>query len=250
MSLSCILKFCFLFPLDITCKDHCLFLSTHTHKHIKKGILFHYYFLSFLFLLQLWVQLGKEGVGKGTRWEEWDGMEGEEGSVCAWGDVVSSREAVPVREITMVVICAIKKEGNTAEGMSLHSCEGLLITPPPRKPTPPSPVLLSTAGEQQSPCRNRHKAAVPNPATVGTGAAWAKTQTRGTCHPLPAARTFILLTFCFCMVIILFNNRIFGKGTSIAAEKKKKKKVFMNNGTFQIHLVSETFFSFLLQPII
>lgn len=28
-------------------------------------------------------------------------------------------------------------------------------------------------------------------------------------------------------------------------QMQKKKKVFMNNGTFQIHLVSETFFSFL-----
>jgi hypothetical protein len=29
-----------------------------------------------------------------------------------------------------------------------------------------------------------------------------------------------------------------------------EKKLFMNNGTFQIHLVSETFFSFSPQPII
>lgn len=54
-----------------------------------------------------------EGVGKGMRWEEWGDMEGEEESACVWGDVVSSGEAVPVRKITMVVICVIKKEGNT-----------------------------------------------------------------------------------------------------------------------------------------
>lgn len=200
-------------------------VHTHTQTH-KKWPSFSLLFSFFSFPASA---VGPAGEGRSGKRHEvggvgWNGGRGRE-CLCV-GDVVSSREAVPVREITMVVICAIKKEGNTAEGMSLHSCEGLLITPPPRKPTPPSPVLLSTAGEQQSPCRNRHKAAVPNPATVGTGAAWAKTQTRGTCHPLPAARTFILLTFCFCMVIILFNNRIFGKGTSIAAEKKKKKSVY------------------------
>lgn len=167
----------------------------HTHISTKKNRhLFHYYFLFFSFPASAVGPAG-EGVGKGTRWEEWDEMEGEERSVCVWGGHGVLQEAVPVREITMVVICAIKKEGNTAEGMSLHSCEGLLITSPPYKPTPASPVLLSTGGEQKSPCRNWHRAAAPNPATVGTGAARAKMQTRDTCHPLPAARTFIILTF-------------------------------------------------------
>lgn len=46
----------------------------------------------------------EEGVGKGMGWDERDEKEGEEASMCAWGDDVSSREAVPVRAITMVVI--------------------------------------------------------------------------------------------------------------------------------------------------
>lgn len=46
----------------------------------------------------------EEGVGKSMGWDEWDEKEGEEMSVCAWGDDASSGEAVPVRDITMVAI--------------------------------------------------------------------------------------------------------------------------------------------------
>lgn len=135
--------------------------------------------------------------------------------------------------------------------MSFHSCEGLLITSPHiPTPLPSFPHRCHSLWEETSKslCRYWHKPAAPDLGAWAQGAL-----PRPKCRPsppcpTPAARTFILLTFCFCMVIIPFNNRIFGKGTSIAAEKKKK--VFMNNGTFQIHLVSETFFSFLLQPII
>ena len=135
--------------------------------------------------------------------------------------------------------------------MSFQSCEGLLITSP-HISTPPSPFPHHCHSPwketSKSPCRNWHKPATRTPSAADTGGLPSPTcRQRPPIHP-PAARTFILITFCFCTVIILFNNRVFGKGTSIAAEKKKR--VFMNNGTFQIHLVSETFFSFLLQPII
>lgn len=166
----------------------------HTHAHTQKKKASFSLLFSFFSFPASAVGPAGEGVGRGTRWEEWDETEGEEGSVCAWGDVVSSGEAIPVREITMVVICVIKKEGNTAEGMSLHSCEGLLITSP-HKPTPP---LTSAALHGRRTAKSLQKLAqssCPQPPTAGTGAAWAKMHTQDTCHPLPAARTFILLTF-------------------------------------------------------
>lgn len=206
----------------------------------QNGLFIFLLFIFSLFLLHSWAQ------EKGMGWEECNEKEGEERSVSVWGDAVSSWEAVPVMDITIVVTWAIKKEGNTAERMSFHSCEGLLMTPPHVPPPPHSfPHLCHSPHEEHSrnPCANWHKG-LP---TTGALQAWGG-QKQAKATLTPAAGTFILLTFCCCMVIILFNNRIFGKGASIAAEKKKK--VFMNNGTFQIHLVSETFFSFLLQPII
>lgn len=107
-----------------------------------------------LFLLHSWAQEKEMG------WEECDEKEGEERSVSTWGDAVSSWEAVPVMDITMVVTWAIRKEGNTAERMSFHSCEGLLMTPPHVPPSPHSFLHSCHSPREEhsrSPCAYWHK---------------------------------------------------------------------------------------------
>lgn len=86
--LSCTFKFCF---LDSVQRSP-LFLV-----HKMDSLFFFFYLFFSLFLLHLWAQ--EKEIG----WEECDEKEGEERSVSAWGDAVSSWEAVPVMDITMVV---------------------------------------------------------------------------------------------------------------------------------------------------
>lgn len=61
---------------------------------------------------------------------------------------------------------------------------------------------------------------------------------------------FFFLLSVFTPSSAIFCGRKFGNGEKYSC--KKKKKVFMNNGTLQIHLVPRHFFflSFSLQPII
>lgn len=125
------------------------------------------------------------------------------------------------------------------EGMSLHTSQlrKPIVTPSHDHNKPPSHLLSTPPPPERSQVTHWKGSSKKQPPAISSSSLGAVAE--GTVSR-KASKDFCPFHTFFSKFSVA---EYLGMGTSTNA--KKKKKVFMNNGTFQIHLVSETFFSFL-----